>query len=277
MFWRAPWRKELRMVWRVERGPRTSFLVGTAHFSPYSFKKSLGKLLNASEFALFEGPLDPFSMERVVAAGMQGEDGGGILDRLDEKTISKVADVLDLEAPRDWVFPAGELTVSEAATRLARTLGPMRPWMIFFGIYTAYLKKIGWTHSVDMEAYAIACALRKRIVFMETIEDQIEVLETLSHQQIADFLKRIDSWDCYTRDFMRWYLDGNLASIAGNPYGFPTRNPTVIDSRDAVFCEKMKPYLDSGSGRFSWGRAHVVGIKKILTEAGYTVEHDWQA
>ena len=38
-----PWlrEKKLKMVWRTEREEKIGFLVGTAHFSPYRFRKSL--------------------------------------------------------------------------------------------------------------------------------------------------------------------------------------------------------------------------------------------
>ena len=69
-FW---WKeKRLKTVWRVEKDGRISLLVGTAHFSPYSFKKALTKLIQNVETVLFEGPLDKESMARVVQYGQQG-------------------------------------------------------------------------------------------------------------------------------------------------------------------------------------------------------------
>jgi uncharacterized protein YbaP (TraB family) len=270
MFWRQIWRKKLRMVWRVRKHSRESFLVGTAHFSPYSFRESLTLLLKESVYALFEGPLDPSSMEKVVAAGMQGQNTDTILNELDAKTLGTVAKVLGLGGPGQQFLL--DLQWPTPKTCLDQTLGAMTPWMTFFSVYTAYLQKNGWKHSVDMEAYAIAKELGKTVVFMETIEEQIEVLETLSRTQIADFLRRIDSWPAYTRDFMRWYLQGDLAQIARNPYGFPTRNPRVIDRRDAIFCEKMLPYLVRGGAAVFVGAPHVSGIRRILVDAGYAVD-----
>ncbi|MBI5252745.1 MAG: TraB/GumN family protein [Desulfomonile tiedjei] len=273
MLWRRLWRKELRMVWRLKKDARSSFLVGTAHFSPHSFRKCLTRLIMESEAALFEGPLDPSSMERVVAAGIQEQNANHFLNELDAKTLSTIAKVLGPEAPRLAAFHALQ-PVLEPKTFLDGTIGTMKPWMAFFAIYTAYLRKNGWKHSVDMEAYQIANELGKKVVFMETIEEQIQVLESLSCQQMTDFLRRIDSWHSYTGDFMRWYLDGNLATIAGNPYGFPTRNPHVIDRRDAIFCEKMQEYLERGRAAVFVGVPHVVGVSRILAAEGYAVEKD---
>lgn len=48
--------KRLRTVWRVEKGGTASFLVGTAHFTPYRFRKALTKLIQNADTILFEGP-----------------------------------------------------------------------------------------------------------------------------------------------------------------------------------------------------------------------------
>lgn len=272
MFWTHIWGKKLRMIWRVRKDLRQSFLVGTAHFSPFSFSESLRHLLRVSEYALFEGPLDPSSMEKVVAAGMQGNNNDSILDELDERTLDSIAKVLGLSGPGKELMFGMRALLPTAKTSLAEALGTMKPWMTFFSIYTAYLQKNGWKHSVDMEAYATAIELGKTVVFMETIEEQIEVLESLSREQIADFLRRIDHWPAYTRDFMRWYLRGDLPQIVRNPYGFPTRGPCVIGRRDAIFFEKMQSYLESGGAAIFVGSPHVPGVMRLLVEAGYSVD-----
>jgi len=55
-----PWlrEKKLRMVWQLEKAGQVSFLVGTAHFSPYRFERALTLLLQRVDTVFFEGPLD---------------------------------------------------------------------------------------------------------------------------------------------------------------------------------------------------------------------------
>jgi uncharacterized protein YbaP (TraB family) len=272
MFWRRFREKKLRMIWRVTKDSRTSFLVGTAHFSLYSFRNCLTELLKHSECAIFEGPLDPASMDKVVAAGKLADGTGGILDYLDEDTLRTIANVIDVGGPSHRSLLGIGVPIPAAHASLAQTLSGMKPWMAFFGIYSAFLREKGWKHSVDLEAFEIATELGKNVVFMETIEEQVEALESVPWEQMADFLKRISSWDKYTRDFMRWYLDGALAKIARNPYGFPTRTPRIIGRRDEVFCERMAPYLERGSAAVFVGIPHVVGIGRILGQAGYVVQ-----
>ena len=60
-----------------------------------------------------------------------------------------------------------------------------RPYDIWFN----FLKRNGWKHSVDLEAYTIAEELGKKIEYLESIEDQIGVLESLGRERIVAFLK----------------------------------------------------------------------------------------
>jgi len=70
MFFRRTNEKELKMIWEVEKDHRRSYLVGTAHFFPYSFKTSLHRCLENADTVMFEGPLDPDNMARVVNRGI---------------------------------------------------------------------------------------------------------------------------------------------------------------------------------------------------------------
>jgi TraB/PrgY/gumN family len=57
------------MIWQVEKNRKRSYLVGTAHFSPYCFKASLQRCLQITRTVLFEDPLDQDNMTRVVNCG----------------------------------------------------------------------------------------------------------------------------------------------------------------------------------------------------------------
>lgn len=220
--------KELRMIWRVEKDARVSFLVGTAHFFPYSFKKSLRQLLKQIETALFEGPLDQASMRKVVEAGTQGGNAEDLLAELDEAALARITEALFTPRPERSRIGL-ELLNPVARSSVSSLIKGMKPWMAFFTIYSRFVQQLGWKFSVDMEAYALSRKMGKNVVFMETIEEQIEVLESLSRAQIVDFLNRFAHWRSYTQDFVKWYLDADLERFASNPYGFPTRNPRVID------------------------------------------------
>jgi uncharacterized protein YbaP (TraB family) len=263
--------KALNTVWRIEKNGRRSFLVGTAHFFPYSFRVSSTKLLKQVAKVLFEGPLDEISMSKVVNAGSQGNRSDCILDELEEATVAKIANAL-ASANSGRSAPMGLRMFSPKPEASIRAMiQGMKPWMAFFAIYSRFLQNNGWKHSVDMEAYELAGKMQKDIIPMETIEEQIEVLETVSRDQIIDFLGRIDQWGSYTGDFVKWYLAGDLEKIYSNPYRFPTRSPLVIEDRDKVFYERMLHHLERGDAAAFVGIPHVMGISRLLSADGYEV------
>jgi hypothetical protein len=90
IFFLLPGEKKLKTVWKVEMGGKKNYLVGTAHFFPYHFRVSLKKILRRSKRALFEGPLDPQSMEKVVAHGSQGKGSLEIYEALDSQTLREI-------------------------------------------------------------------------------------------------------------------------------------------------------------------------------------------
>lgn len=257
----------------MEKNGRGSFLVGTAHFFPYSFKTSATKLLTQVNKVLFEGPLDEISMSKVVDAGLQGDRSECILDELDEATVAKIAKILaPVNSGRS--VPTGlEMVLPIRPDNYIREmLKGMRPWMAFFSIYSRFLQNNGWKYSVDLEAFHLAEKMGKDIIPLETIEEQIEVLETVSRSQIIDFLKRIDQWESYTSDFVKWYLDGDLEKIHSNSYRFPTRSPLVIEDRDRVFYQRMLIYLEQGGAAAFVGIPHVMGVSRLLSEDGYDIQ-----
>jgi uncharacterized protein YbaP (TraB family) len=258
------------MIWRAEKAGRSFFLVGTAHFFPYCFTKSLTRLYRRVDTVLFEGPLDKASMEAVVNAGLKARDMC-LLDELDKPMRDRISCALRLYAQEARLLKALQLESPLPVTIEAMIQG-MRPWMAFFTIYTRYAAQEGWKHSVDMEAYQLALKMKKNIAFLETIEEQIEVLDTLSIAQILDFLGRIEHWRTYMNNMVKWYTDGDLDQIASNPYGFPTRNAWVIDRRDEIMYQRMLPYVERGDAAVCVGSPHVVGIRRLLREDGYEIE-----
>jgi hypothetical protein len=271
MLFRRSRERPFRMVWRVQKDRRRSFLAGTAHFFPHSFRRSLGQLLRSGHTALFEGPLDEYSMQQVVKAGFHGHTEECLLNELDEQTVLSIARALTPTGSDTRSLIAFQFMASSPESFACSLVRGMRPWMAFFTLYYRFLEKNGWKYSVDMEAYDLARKMGKDVAFLETIVEQIEVLESLSLEQIIDFLRRINDWKSYTRDFVKWYLEADLEKISSNPYRFPTRNAWIIERRDAILYERMQRYLLEGDAVAFVGVPHVAGIMGMLRADGYEV------
>jgi uncharacterized protein YbaP (TraB family) len=281
-----PGEKQLKTVWEVEKDGKKNYLVGTAHFFPYHFRVSLKKILRRSKRALFEGPLDPQSMEKVVARGSQGKGSLEIYEALDTQTLGEIREKAeslfgDPQFFRGIPGKAGSLfgdsqTLLQFLPRGEKPPDPLlahfqrlRPWLAFFTIWTSYLKTKGWTGSVDLEAFELSKKLGKEIHFLETIEEQIQVLEQIPVERMIRFLKKVHQWDEYSESYVRAFLRGSLASWMSGTSDFPSRCSPVIDERDRVFYRRMKPFVEQGESAVFLGAPHLYGVNQMLEADGY--------
>ena len=271
MFFRSSKEKELKMIWEVEKNRKKSYLVGTAHFFPYSFKTSLHRCLQNSRTVMFEGPLDPDNMTRVVDCGFDSRSKYHIFDDLDPNTIDRITHAIAPQCRNKDKFLIFNLRKFSLENPVYEMVKGMKPWLAFFTIWSNYLQKNGWKYSVDLEGYTIAGKLAKKIVFLETIEEQINVLENLSRERIIDFLKRVDQWHELAREYAACYLAGDLEKLKSKGLRFPSRHHSVINRRDWIFYERMFEYLDQGDAVAFVGAPHVRGMSKLMREDGYQI------
>ena len=260
------------MIWQVEKNHKRSYLVGTAHFFPYSFKTSLARCLENADTVLFEGPLNPDSMAKVVNCGFDNQSNYHIFNDLDQHSIDRITRELAPNCRGRDTFFILNLRKFSIENPLYDMVKGMKPWLAFFTIWSNYLEKIGWKHSVDLEGYTLAKGLGKKIVFLETIEEQINVLENLTRDRIIDFLKRVDRWQELTQGYVRCYLAGDLEQIKSKGLRFPSRHHSVIDHRDKIFYARMLEYLKEGDAVAFVGAPHVQGVSKLLQEDGYQIK-----
>ena len=257
------------MIWELEKDHKKSYLIGTAHFFPYSFNNSLRRCLENARIALFEGPLDPESMARVVNRGIDQQGDYHIFNDLDRKTIGRISSELAPKCRGRDTFLVLNFRKFSIENPLHEMVKGMKPWLAFFTIWSNYLKKNGWEYSVDLEGYAMAKKLGKKIVYLETIEEQINVLENLSRDRIIDFLRRVDQWHSLAQDYVTHYLAGDPGAIQSKGLRFPSRHHSVIDHRDRIFYERMLKYLALGDAAVFVGAPHVRGVSKLLRDSGY--------
>ena len=263
--------KELKMIWDVEKDGSKSHLVGTAHFFPYSFKTSLTRCLENARIVMFEGPLDSENMQRVVNSGLDPDSDYHLFDDLDRKTIDKITRELAPPCRGRDTFMVLNLRKFRVENPLYDMIKGMKPWLAFFTIWSGFLKKIGWKHSVDLEAYTIAAEMGKKIEFLESIEDQISVLESLSRERIVAFLNRVNQWHELARGYADCYLAGDLARLKSQGLRFPSRHRSVINHRDKIFYENMREHFSGGDAAAFVGAPHVRGVSRLLREDGFRI------
>ena len=272
MFFKRSNEKELKMIWEVEKNHKRSYLVGTAHFFPYSFKTSLQRCLENAGTIMFEGPLDQDNMAKVVNRGLDKLSSYHIFDDLDQQSIHRITRELAPQCRGRDTFFIMNLRKFSIENPLYEMVKEMKPWLAFFTIWSNYLKTNGWKYSVDLEAYTLSRELGKKIVFLETIEEQINVLESLTRDRIISFLKRVDQWQELTQGYIACYLAGDLERIKSTGLRFPSRHHSVINYRDKILYTRMLEYFEAGDAVAFVGAPHVQGVSKLLRADGYQIK-----
>ncbi|MFZ5821130.1 MAG: TraB/GumN family protein [Chloroflexota bacterium] len=264
-----PWlnEKPLRMAWRVEKDGRASHLVGTAHFFPHSFRRSLTRLIQEVTTVMFEGPLDEDSSARVAEYGRQGQGVPTFVEALTPEAIQAIDRLL-----RDRLDGQGDAWLLSLVERkpiyFESFTQDIRPWAAFFSIWQTYL---GWKYSVDLEGYQIARKLGKQVFFLETLDEQLAVLDNIPLARIAGQLNDVENWGVYKTDYVQTFLDGDLDKMVNLTARFATRGPVVVGARDRILFERMKPVIEREAALAFVGFPHVPGVSQLLREDGYTV------
>ena len=266
-----PKERVLRTVWRAEKNGRVNYLIGTAHFFPFHFRISLKKLLQKTQRALFEGPLDSPSMEQVVIQGSGGKNSLEIYESLDAETIREIKNKTGGLFADSSPFPPFLPPRRNKSDSLREHFEKLSPWLAFFNIWTSYLKVKGWEGSVDLEAFETAKKLGREIHFLETIEEQVRVLERIPPERMINFLKKVRHWDEYSESYVQVYLRGSLSDWMAGTSDFPSRCSPVIDERDRIFFERIQPFLEKGGAAVFLGAPHLRGVNRMLEQDGHSI------
>jgi hypothetical protein len=270
-----PWdrQKSLKMVWHVLKDGSSSYLIGTAHFFPTSFARSMSRLIRGVNVVLTEGPLDKASMEQISEHGRQGNGkvdlkallDPGVLEQINRLLAERISGTDDDDL--FYLFHRPKIDYFEMYTR------DVCPWMGLFTVWTSYLN---WKYSVDLEAYQTARRMGRRILPLESLDEQLAVLEGIPLERVKRHLNDVMNWQTYRDHYVHFYLAGDLDNLVKMTDRFPTRIPTVIGERDRLMFERIQPFYIQGCAAAFVGFPHIPGIRQLLLDAGYTVTQGFE-
>ncbi|HSQ25662.1 MAG TPA: TraB/GumN family protein [Anaerolineales bacterium] len=258
----------LRMVWTVTKNGLRSYLVGTAHWFPFSFHASLTHLYKQVDTTILEGPLDEASMQLVAEHGRQTDGSASLQGLVTPQAIDLLNQVLGQRLVEQSEGDLSSLFQNISNQHYQTMIEGVRPWMAFFSIWSLYL---GWKYSVDMEAYQLACKMGKEVHFLETIAEQLTVLDNIPLEKFVGHLNDVSTWSVYQHQYVDAYLNGELKKLLGLSKQFPTRTPIVLSQRDKVLFERMQPFFSSRPSVAFVGLSHIPGVSELLIENGYEV------
>lgn len=258
------------MAWQVARAGRRSHLVGAAHFFPWHFRGDLRRLIGGARTVLLEGPLDEAATRKVIDAG-RGLGGGALYAALDAAARQRVHAMLGIvAAPLDLHQLLKDFLFGRQEQWLEDELRSLKPWAAFFGIWTRFRARQGWSYTLDLDAARIAAELGREIRTLETIEEQIAALDAVPLERIARFLA-LGDWSAYCAEYERLYLAGDLEGLVAAAQAFPTYCEPIIERRDPLLAERMAAELERGGACAFIGVTHCPGVLSRLRQSGYQV------
>lgn len=128
-----------------------------------------------------------------------------------------------------------------------------------------------WKYSMDLDAFKIAHKLKKKVYYLEKIDEQIEALESIPLIKTVNFIKKIDFWESYIKNYEKIYLKGDLNNLISHTQEFPTRCESIINKRDPVLYERMYPFLERGDSLILVGITHIAGIIDRAIKDGFHI------
>ncbi|WP_300686979.1 TraB/GumN family protein, partial [uncultured Bilophila sp.] len=269
IFESLPQQRPFAMLWELTKGGRTSWIGGTAHFFCCSFEMAFRDLFERVDTVLFEGPLDKETLDEVEQMGKH-PDGRHppLTEVLSEAEIRRLERVV--RGPTGRLARLLNAAVPHPAD-VRGLLADTRHWYAFFSLWAAYLERRGWSQSVDLCAWNTAMDMGKTVIGMESLEEQVASLEAIPLSRVVSFLRDCGDWNAYMRRNMRAYLSGSLNRMLGTTTEFPPRTTRIIDGRNQRFRERMRPFIEEGGTAVFVGSAHMLQLREMLAEDGFTV------
>ncbi len=264
-----PEQRPYAMLWEVRKNDRISWIGGSAHFFCYSFENAFTELFNQADTVIFEGPLDNESLQLVEANGRElTKEQQPLFDRLTKAEIQKLSRMV--RGPEGFL---PRILNMEAKRKIDVNwyLQNTRPWTALFTLWTGFLERQGWQQSVDLEAWNIAHDMGKTVVAMESLEEQLASLNSVPPDRVVRYFQNCDRWPKMIKRNVKNYLAGDLMGLMGTSAEFPTRTETIISKRDERFRQRMRPFMEQGRCVVFVGTAHMLNLRHMLTEDGFTL------
>ena len=262
------------LLWKISGNglKEPSFLYGTMHTSDarvFSFSQKVMPDFNETKaYAMELDPKEAFNMS-LVAKLMMGKGHSlksmipereyAILDSIIQVQIGYPVKLFDNVAPvfTMTILEAGQLSLSDSSIE-------------------------GNKEVLDMYFYKLAKKKKKKIIGIETVDEQLSALNSLSYTEQADLLvNEIRSFEKDTSqgtDLVRFYLTQQLDSLASNDVDaqMPEKfYKALVTDRNIRMANRIEQFIAERSTFIAIGALHLpkeTGVINLLRKKGFTVE-----
>jgi uncharacterized protein YbaP (TraB family) len=262
------------LLWKISGNglKQPSFLYGTMHTTDarvFVFADSMMPYLtSAKAYAMELDPKEAFNMS-LLSKLMMGK-GYSLKKMIPEREYNLLDSVVKKEinfsvALFDNVAPVFTMTIFEAS-----------------GMELGDSSGKGNKDVLDMYFYKQAKKKKKKIIGIETVDEQLGALNTLSYQEQADLLvKEIHSFEenkTEGTDIVKFYLDQNLDSLSANDADaqMPEKfYKALVTDRNIHMADRIADFIKEQPTFIAVGALHLPkqeGVIELLRKKGFVVE-----
>jgi uncharacterized protein YbaP (TraB family) len=255
------------ILWKIT-GPNvvgTSYLYGTIH------------IMDGRVFAYGEEVTKAFEASQQLAVEIE-------MDKMDPASTMKLMFMKD--STLDMLLDEKEYAqLKEAYEKLTgaslETANGMKPFFISANMIQALIPK-DRTMPLDMDFIQKARKADKTVVGLETLEEQMAIIDGLSYsaqaKMLVESIDEVDEMEKQFKQLVDAYLSMNsdkvleLTEDPSIPEGFMEK---LLNERNKIMVTRMIPLIKDKSTFVAVGAAHLFGdegIVKMLQNKGYTVE-----
>jgi len=258
-------------LWEVSRGGNTVYLLGSVH------------MLRPDAYPLDPALYEAFDAARVVAFEIDLGEAAAAAPRMLMRGMYTDGRSLRSELPADLYTRLDDKLAGFGIS--AQLVAPMKPWLVSMTLSSVALQQVGFTPElgVDMHFFERAGEGGKRIVALETIEDQIDVFDGLTpDQQIAlleSTLTEMDSIRDRMDEITAIWASGDSERLSQlmneSLLDQPVLTEGILYDRNRKWLPQIEAMVASGEPAIVIvGMGHMVGeqsVTDLLIEAGYEV------
>ena len=262
-------------LWKIQSGSATVYLLGSIHF----LKKEVYPLNEAIENT-YE------SSDTLVVEANINE-----IDRIDLTKFTGRAFYQGDDHIEKHVSPETYRSIKKESETLGLPVELVRmqkPWFLALALQAMELVKLGYDPQYGVDFHFLAKARgKKRILELESVEEQINLLSGFSEREQELFLlytlKNLRSMDGQVEALVRAWASGDLQAIESIVSESALQDRAIapifgklFDERNLKMCSRIESYLNStGSYFVIVGAGHLVGkrgIIELIKGKGYVAE-----
>lgn len=261
-------------LWQIESPNNTVYLLGSLHFlndEQYPLPTAMQEAFAEAEVVVFEtdiGTEASLETATIMLDKAQPEPGEALVEVLSDETYALAAET------------AEEMGVAMAFFE------SFEPWFYALSITSLQLISLGFEpkYGIDQHFYERSQTAEKPMLFLETLEEQIDFFEQLSVDEQRQFteqtLEELDLVEASFDEMVTAWATGDRAALSeillASFEDYPEMQQIFLTNRNQNWVPQIATFLqDDDDYLVIVGALHLVGpdnVIELLEQQGYTAE-----